>query len=138
MVSPNRSAVLILAGLLMSVLALSTATLDVFAFEDPPPFLLRWGEGGDDPGEFQSPWGIAVDRFGDVYVADESKNDVGKFDPTGAFITSWGETGSCLSCLVSPRDIESDGDGNVKGGGNLYRRGGVITYHLRQTRLSAV
>jgi len=46
-------------------------------------FLLQWGKGGTGPGEFNMPWGIAVDDDGEVYVADW-RNDYRREYPDAA------------------------------------------------------
>ena len=51
-----------------------------------------WGSLGSGPGEFAIPNGVAVDRYGDVYVSDENAR-VQKFDPSGTFLLQWGGPG---------------------------------------------
>ena len=53
-------------------------------------FLGSWGETGSDPGEFLSPTGLAIDRTGNLYVADTINLRVQKFTPDGGFITQFG------------------------------------------------
>ncbi len=60
----------------------------------PPAFLAKWGSEGSGDGQFRSPWGIAVDASGNVYVADFGNDRVQKFGPDGAFITKWGSEGT--------------------------------------------
>ena len=63
-------------------------------------FLLKWGEPGNGPGQFNRPAGIAVDGDGDVYVADWHNHRVQVFSPQGEFLaelagdatmSTWGE-----------------------------------------------
>jgi hypothetical protein len=56
--------------------------------------VLEWGGYGDHDGRFSSPSGIAVDSFGNVYVADTGNSRIQKFTSTGAFITKWGSSGN--------------------------------------------
>jgi len=49
-------------------------------------------ESGD--GQFSSPWGVALDDQGRVYVADSANKRVQLFTSEGEFITKWGELGS--------------------------------------------
>ena len=45
-------------------------------------------------GQFKDPIAVAVDRMGNVYVADYGNNRIQKFNSNGTFITTWGELGS--------------------------------------------
>ena len=42
-------------------------------------FTLKWGTQGSGDGQFNTPYGIAIDSSGDVYVADYLNNRVQKF-----------------------------------------------------------
>jgi len=48
--------------------------------------LLTFGSLGESPGQFKDPRSIAVDRQGQIYVADYSSGRVQQFDPPGHFI----------------------------------------------------
>mgnify|MGYP001418043520 FL=1 len=48
-----------------------------------------WGEPGTDPGQFNLPHNVGVDRQGRVYVADRENFRVQIFDAGGRFITQW-------------------------------------------------
>ena len=66
---------------------------------------------GADPGQFYRPQGIAADRKGNYFVADTENGRVEKFDPTGAFLSSFstgneGET-------TNPFGIAVDKAGNI-------------------------
>lgn len=54
----------------------------------------KWGSKGTGDGQFNEPWGIAVDSSGNVYVTDTSNNCIQKFDASGTFISKWGSSGS--------------------------------------------
>ena len=54
--------------------------------DPPPPFMLSWGTLGTGPGEFNNPYGVALDPAGDVYVTDQNNNRVQKFNPNGTFV----------------------------------------------------
>jgi len=70
----------------------------------------RWGRAGQGPGEFNDPWGIAVDRYRDrrVYVADSGNHRVQAFTPDGRFLTSWGSKGKGDGQFDWPIDIAVD------------------------------
>jgi DNA-binding beta-propeller fold protein YncE len=48
-----------------------------------------WGEPGTDPGQFNLPHNVGVDRQGRVYVADRENFRVQVFDAGGTFISQW-------------------------------------------------
>ena len=45
---------------------------------------------GSGAGEFNSPFGVAVDGAGDVYVVDTNNDRIQKFSNSGTFLTQWG------------------------------------------------
>jgi DNA-binding beta-propeller fold protein YncE len=45
---------------------------------------------GTGNGQFKRPRGVAVDRLGDLYVADKQNNRIQKFDAHGRFLSRWG------------------------------------------------
>ena len=54
-------------------------------------FVKEWGTAGSGDGQFNSPFGVAVDSNGDVYVADTGNHRIQKFKNNvrfGNFITT--------------------------------------------------
>ena len=51
---------------------------------------MSFGQEGVDDGEFSSPTGIALDKEGNIYVADTDNHSIQKFDKTGKFLSRWG------------------------------------------------
>jgi sugar lactone lactonase YvrE len=49
-------------------------------------WLKSWGDRGTGPGQFHTPHSIAVDRRGQVYVADRSNRRIQVFDGEGTFL----------------------------------------------------
>jgi uncharacterized protein (TIGR03663 family) len=76
---------------------------------------------GDGPmvtgdGQFQEPWGIAVDGDGRVYVSDTWNHRIQVFDGEGTFLTKWGLYGQTLTdpaLFYGPRDVAVDDTGRV-------------------------
>jgi DNA-binding beta-propeller fold protein YncE len=51
--------------------------------------LRSWGEPGSGPGQFHIPHGIAIDRDGNVYVADRENSRIQLFTPDGGYLSEW-------------------------------------------------
>ncbi|MCS6773586.1 MAG: TIGR03663 family protein [Anaerolineae bacterium] len=82
--------------------------------------LSAFGGAGNGPGQFNDPWGIAVDRAGNIYVADTFNHRVQKFTPEGVFLLSWGQPGVSnepgegkRTLFFGPRGIAFDRQGRV-------------------------
>ena len=52
------------------------------------------GSPGDSPGYLSRPKGVAVDRYGHLYVVDALFDNVQIFDEQGRLLLNWGDTGS--------------------------------------------
>jgi len=87
-------------------------------FDSDGNFITKWGSKGvrirkDDPdGVFNRPEGIAVDREGNIYVADSSNSRVQKFTVNGKFLTKWSVKGKSGKDL-SPGGIAIDDKQNI-------------------------
>ena len=73
-------------------------------FTSDGTFLRKWGSEGSGDGQFNSPYGIAVDRFGYIYVADSGNHRIQKFTGDGMFLAEWESFGYGMAV---------DGRGNV-------------------------
>src|SRR6478672_8246490 len=76
-------------------------------------FITKWGTNGTADGQFNDPWGVAIDSSGSVYVADYGNNRIQKFDSNGKFITKWGTPGSDDGKFSGPAGVAVDSSGNV-------------------------
>lgn len=70
------------------------------------------GEGAGS-GQFSRPRGIAVDRKGNIYVADTGNARVQKFDPSGTFVAALGKTGTAEGEMKEPNGVALDEAGNI-------------------------
>jgi tripartite motif-containing protein 71 len=75
--------------------------------------LTTFGGAGDRDGEFLMPYGVAVDRSGNVYVADKYNHRVQKFTSDGTFLTKWGSEGGGAEQFNSPEGVAVDENGNI-------------------------
>jgi predicted membrane-bound mannosyltransferase len=89
-------------------------------FDADGTFLTSWGENGGAPGQFNEPWGIAVDgEF--VYVADTWNHRIQKFTHDGQLAGVFGASGAPgdnaetngLGLFFGPRDITLYGDNQL-------------------------
>ncbi len=64
----------------------------IVVFEDGE-VVLEVGSAGAGAGQFNEPWGVAVDEEA-IYVADTWNHRIQKFDLNGEFITSFGQSGT--------------------------------------------
>ncbi len=60
-----------------------------------------------------SPFGVAVDGAGNVFVVDKDHNRVEKFSSTGTFLLEWGSAGSGNGQFAMPFGAAVDAVGNV-------------------------
>ncbi|MES2646442.1 MAG: peptidyl-alpha-hydroxyglycine alpha-amidating lyase family protein [Bacteroidota bacterium] len=61
----------------------------VVKFSAEGHFLFEWGSSGTDPGEFDLPHSIDLDKKENVYVADRENKRVQQFDSNGHFLKEW-------------------------------------------------
>src|SRR6185369_8959209 len=86
-------------------------------FSNSGAFIMQFGAHGHGPGLFNDAWGVATDKFGNVYVTDINDNRVQKFAGDGTFLAMWGSStggaGSGAGQMNGPVGIAVDGSGNV-------------------------
>ncbi len=83
--------------------------------------LHTWGsfadiaKGAAPGGTFYEPWGLAVDPYGAVYVADTWNHRIQKFTADGQFLTMWGYFGQAETPtgFWGPRSVAVDATGLV-------------------------
>src|ERR1017187_9393870 len=65
------------------------------------------------PGDFAKPTGVAVDKEGNLYVADTLNDRIEVFDDDGGFIRTWGKNGDGPGYFARPKGVTIDADGHV-------------------------
>lgn len=94
-------------------------------FDASGKFILAFGTKSPEnqlgpPQTFNQPWGVGVDKDGNVYIADTWNHRIQKFDANGKFVKMWGENGDTRGVaqdqptkFYGPRGIALDSQGNV-------------------------
>ena len=74
--------------------------------------ILQWGEAGTQGGQFNLPWGIAVDAQGAVCrrLAQRPHPEI---HPDGQFVSSFGESGQGEGQFHRPSSVAVDSEGHI-------------------------
>ncbi|MFZ2051951.1 MAG: SMP-30/gluconolactonase/LRE family protein [Solirubrobacteraceae bacterium] len=73
----------------------------------------RAGIAGAGKGQFNGPWGIALDAAGDLYVSDNHNDRVQELTSAGAFVTKFGSAGSGNGQFSEPMGIALGTGGEI-------------------------
>jgi len=68
-------------------------------------FLLQFGSPGSGEGQFNGPYALAVDGWGNLYVSDLNNNRIQKFSSTGRFLFRFGSFGSGVGQFYNPSGL---------------------------------
>ena len=82
-------------------------------FTSDGTFVTKWGTEGEGDEQFDSPYKVAVDAGGNVYVADTGNHRIQKFTSDGTFLRKWGNWGSGNLQFAYPGGVTADAAGNV-------------------------
>ena len=83
-------------------------------FDSEGNFLLEFGSGGRDEGQFSHPRQVAVDDALEyVYVADSRNHRIQKFDINGNFVDTFGTEGNQSGQFNLPTSVIIDSTGNL-------------------------
>jgi DNA-binding beta-propeller fold protein YncE len=68
---------------------------------------------GTGPGQLENPQGLAIDRAGNILIADTSNQRIQKFSTKGEFVSSFGQKGAAEGEFDDPFGIAIDRAGNI-------------------------
>ena len=99
-------------------------------FDGNGKFLLQFGRPAGtrapyNPGEFKTPMGVAVDSYGNIWVADTGCHRIQKFDEEGNFILEFGQEGWGSDKFYMPEGIVVESSGTILVGdtaNNCFKR----------------
>ncbi|MHA1732102.1 MAG: hypothetical protein ACTSU5_09165 [Promethearchaeota archaeon] len=76
-------------------------------------FFDKFGTSGTGDGQLSSPFGVAINSTGHVYVTNPGSDQVQVFNASGEFVTRWGSTGSGDGQFTDPYGIATNSTGHV-------------------------
>jgi sugar lactone lactonase YvrE len=85
----------------------------IHKFDSDGNLLMEWGSEGSGDGQLFVPHDVAVDKSGNVYVADTGNHRIQKFTSEGIYITKWGTPGIGNDQISNPFGVDVGPDGNV-------------------------
>jgi DNA-binding beta-propeller fold protein YncE len=85
-----------------NIYALGTFNNAVFKFSPEGKFITRFGDAGDQPGQFRAPMAIAVDGKGRVYVSDIKGVQV--FDTNGRYLNTFSAGGIASGMVFNDKN----------------------------------
>lgn len=85
----------------------------VFIYGMDGRLLRTIGKKGVNPGEFNIPYGIAVDKEGRIYVIDSANFRLQIFDENGNFLKSIGSIGTSPGNFARPKGVALDTEGHI-------------------------
>lgn len=83
------------------------------------------------PGNFSKPTGLAVDKDGNLYVADTMNDRIEEFDADGQFIREFGKNGDGPGEFGRPKGVAIDSDGNIWVADGMFDRIQVFNQDLQ-------
>ena len=105
---------------------LDNGCIQVFAAETGA-WVRKIASKGQVDGQLQFPAGLALDRFGQLYVVDYGTSKVSVFSKSGLFVKSWGGKGSSRGEFNVPRGIAIDKNDRIYVADTLNHRVCVFT-----------
>jgi RHS repeat-associated protein len=95
------------------VLEKASSAITLVEFSEAGEKLKTVGTTGSGTGQYSNPDGIAVDKHGNVWVADTGNSRVEEFNEAGGYVQTIGSKGTGAGELEQPTTIAVDTHGNV-------------------------
>jgi DNA-binding beta-propeller fold protein YncE len=111
-----------------NVLVTDTNKFRVQIFDKDGAYLRKFGQLGDNPGDFSRPKGIAVDSEGHIYVADAAFNNFQIFDDMGQLLLTIGQMGQGAGQFQLPSGMYADEQDKIYVADTLNKRVVVFQY----------
>jgi len=76
-------------------------------------YLAKEFRGDIEGGKLNAPRNASADRFGNIYVADDSNHQIQVFDADGNFLRKWGGYGTAIGMFARPHGVYVSSDDKV-------------------------
>ena len=107
------TSVLAVAAVAVASLATAGSPAEAGTIPTPPTFVAQWGSEGAADDQFKQPWGVVVNRAGEVFVADRDNMRIKRFSPNGTLIDAWGGVGNGPGQFANPYGMAADSADNL-------------------------
>ncbi|SJZ49403.1 NHL repeat-containing protein [Selenihalanaerobacter shriftii] len=87
------------------IFVLDTVNNQIVVYDHQGSFLRKFGDYGDDPGEFKTPLALAINNQDQIYVVDTENHRIQVLDKDGKYLFEFGEEGSAKGELERPIGI---------------------------------
>ena len=77
----------------------------VMVYDSSGNYFNKWGDIGQNEGQFNGPSGIAIDSKDHLFIVDKYNHRIQKFTNEGEFLNLFGKTGTGNGELIRPSDV---------------------------------
>ena len=85
----------------------------VMVYDSSWNYFNKWGDIGQNEGQFNGPSGIAIDSKDHLFIVDQYNHRIQKFTNEGEFLNLFGKTGTGNGELIRPSDVVVDSNGMI-------------------------
>ncbi len=98
----------------------------IVKFDKDGNFIKAWGEKGSEPGQFDNPHNIIIDKDQKVYVSDRNNKRIQVFDAEGKFLAAWTHLGKPWGLVLTENQTIYMTDGTHEEIYKLDRKGKIL------------